>query len=212
MRHLLMSLFLLLSFSCSVIEYAPKSSENEKGYWSKRIQKGIHKVYANYDRSSSPKRAMGYLVIRGFEICKKQNRKYVSLGIVTDNKEFENRTRSGNIYCRTRPTKFDLGAKLSGNTTRVKKVYKKAAKVLQPGDVILSINNKRVANSNDVDIVMYNMKSLKRNMKVLVERNGRKRTLRFKPTLRKDAFSQDDVVQIANRWNVPLTSINGIKL
>ena len=210
MHYLLILMLALAGISCSVVDYGPKSSKNEKGYWSKKIQSGIHRVYANYDNSSSPKRAMGYIVIRGYELCKKQNAPYVTLGRVSDEKNFEHKTRSANVYCRKSPSKFSIGAQVVGNSTRVARLYKGGSEKLQSGDVILSINKKRVANKDDMDRVLYNLRSAKRNMKVVVDRRGKKRTLYFKPILRKDSFSKDDVITIANRWSVPLNKISGL--
>ena len=174
MRHLLLLVVAVFTLSCSVIEYGPKTSKNEKGYWSKKIQKGVHQVYANYDRSSSPKRAMGYIVIRGYELCQKEKRNFFSIGIVTEHSEFDQKTLSANIYCRKSASRYDLGASLGGNTTKVRKTSK--YKILKVNDNILSMNKKRVASRNDVDTFLYNLRSSSKNMKVVVERKGKKET------------------------------------
>ena len=211
MRHLLLLTIVSFSLSCSVIMYAPKSSKNEKGYWSKRIQRGVHKVYANYDSSSSPKRATGYIVIRGYELCQKEGRDYFSIGIVTEHTEFDHKTLSANIYCRKRASRYGLGASLDGNTTRVTKVSKANKAKLRADDVILSMNKKRVTSRNDIDTFLYNLRSSRKNMSVVVERKGKKAVVKFRPLIRKDVLSKADVLTVAGKWNVPLNSIKGLK-
>lgn len=211
MRHLLLLTIVSFSLSCSVIMYAPKTSKNEKGYWSKRIQKGIYKVYANFDSSSSPKRATGYIVIRGYELCQKEGRDYFSIGVVTEHKEFDHKTLSANIYCRKGASKYGLGAYLIGNTTRVSKVAKANKNKLKAEDVILSMNKKRVTTRNEVDNFLYNLRSSRKNMSVVVDRKGKKTILKFRPLIRKDVLSKADVLTVANKWKVPLTSIKGLQ-
>ena len=210
MRYSFILLLIVVVISCSVVEYGPKNSKNDKGYWSKKIQRGVYRVYANYDNSSSPKRAMAYIAIRGYELCKKQNAPYVTLGRVTDDEKFEHSTRSANVYCRRGPQKFSIGAQLIDNTTRVVSLYKGGSKKLQPGDEILAVNGKRVTDRDELDVVLYNLRSAKRNIKVVVDRKGKKKSFYLKPILRKDAFSKEDVTAIANRWNVPLSKISGL--
>lgn len=210
MKMILLSLIVLSFYSCAVIDYAPKSSKNSKGYWSKKVQTGIYKVYSNYDRSSSPKRAMGYILIRGFELCAKEKKKYFSIGIVTEHSEFDNRTVSANIYCRKNQSRFGIGANFIANTTKVEKVFNHKGQKLSNGDEVLSINKKRVVTRNDIDNFLYNLKSSKRNLQVLVQRKSKKVLLKFKPIIRKDILSHKDVINVANKWNVPLKSIKGL--
>lgn len=197
-------------YSCAVIQYAPKTSENSKGYWSKKIQTGIYKVYSNYDNSTSPKRAMGYILIRGYELCAQEKKKYFYYGIVSENTEFDHPTLSANIYCQENQSRLGFGAKLAGNSNRVEEVLNYKGQKLIPNDKIISLNKKRVASRNDLEIILYNLKNTRKNMRVIVERKNKKMLLKFKPIVRKDILSSQDVTNIAFKWYVPLNTIKGL--
>lgn len=210
-----MRLFLLLMIaslaSCSVVPYGPKSDSNSKGYWSKKLAKDVYRVYASYNRSSSPKRAEGYILIRGFELCHKAKKEFLKLGQIEKLAGAQKSTLSGLVYCYKSNKRIDLAGILNNESTVVGAIRDDKNSRLQADDTILQIDKKSVKTQTDIDMYFYKLKSTKRKLRLKIKRGNKTFTVREKAIVLEDTLSIKDVKEVANTWNVPFANISGIE-
>jgi len=209
--RLILFFILALTASCSTIPYGEKTSTNSKGFWSKKVMKDAYRVYATYDRSSSPKRAEGYTEVQGFELCQKAGKKFYRVGEKQKQSGLKHWTLSKVVYCYKTKKRIALAVKVKEGTAEVDSIREDKKSKLIAKDEIISINNKAIKTREDIIRYFYTTRTTRKRLRIKVKRAGGIITISEKAIVLSDNLEAEDLKKVATEWGIPHANILGLE-